>query len=101
VFGNRVLWRKFGPKREEVAGGWRKLHIEELYTFQISRNNVTAIKSRKMRGAEHVERVGEMRKHIKFCSENVKGTDNSEDLGVDGKIILEWIFGGRLWSGFI
>jgi hypothetical protein len=36
VFENRVLRRIFGPKRDEVTGGWRKLHNEELYTFATS-----------------------------------------------------------------
>jgi hypothetical protein len=36
VFENRVLWKIFGPKREEVAGGWRRLHNEELHNFYAS-----------------------------------------------------------------
>jgi hypothetical protein len=32
-FGNRVLWKKFGPMREEVAGGWRRVHNEELHSM--------------------------------------------------------------------
>jgi hypothetical protein len=36
VFENRVLWRIFGPKRDEVAGGWRKLHNEELHNLYSS-----------------------------------------------------------------
>jgi hypothetical protein len=38
VFGNRVLRRIFEPKREEVAGGWRRLHNEELYNYYTSPN---------------------------------------------------------------
>jgi hypothetical protein len=41
----------------------------------------------------HVVRMGEMRMHTKFWSENLKGRDYSEDLGVDGKMILEWTKG--------
>jgi hypothetical protein len=33
VFQNRVLRRMFGPKRDEIIGGWKKLHNEELYNF--------------------------------------------------------------------
>jgi hypothetical protein len=36
VFGNRLLRRIFGPKRDEVKGGWRKLHNEELYNLYSS-----------------------------------------------------------------
>jgi hypothetical protein len=48
-----VLRRIFGPKRDEVTGEWRKLHIEEL--------TVWVIKSRRMRWAGHVARIGEER----------------------------------------
>jgi hypothetical protein len=57
-----------------------------------SPNVVRAIKSRKMRLAGDVARMGEMRNTISL-SENLKGRDNLEDLGVWGKIILEWILG--------
>jgi hypothetical protein len=39
VFENRVLRRIFGPKRDEVTAGWRKLHNEELHNFYSSPNN--------------------------------------------------------------
>jgi hypothetical protein len=45
----RVLRRIFGPKREEVAGGWRRLHNEELHNLYVARNIITVIKSSKMR----------------------------------------------------
>jgi len=48
-FGNRVLRIKFGPKREEVAGCWRRLHNEELRNLYASSNVIRAIKLRKMR----------------------------------------------------
>jgi hypothetical protein len=41
---NRVLRRIFGPKREEVAGGWRKLHIEELHSMYSSPDDIRVIK---------------------------------------------------------
>jgi hypothetical protein len=56
VFENRVL-RIFGPKREE-DGSWRKLHNDELYSLYSSPNIVRAIKSRRMRWAGHVVRMG-------------------------------------------
>jgi hypothetical protein len=41
---NRVLRRKFGPKREEVAGGWRRLHNEKLHNLYASPNNIRVVK---------------------------------------------------------
>jgi hypothetical protein len=49
VFENRVLRRIFGPKRDEVTGGWRKLHNEELYGLYSSPSIVRVIKARRIR----------------------------------------------------
>jgi hypothetical protein len=49
VSENRQLWRIFGPKREEVVGGWRRLHNEELHNLYASPNVTRVIKSRRMR----------------------------------------------------
>jgi hypothetical protein len=57
VFENRVLRRIFGPKRDEVTGEWRKLHIEELHNLYSSPDNIRQVKSRRMRWAGHVARV--------------------------------------------
>jgi hypothetical protein len=54
MFENRVLRRIFGPKRDEVTGGWRKLHSEELHNLYSSPSIIRMIKSRRMRWAEHV-----------------------------------------------
>jgi hypothetical protein len=59
VFENRVL-RTFGPKREE-DGSWRKLHNDELHALYSSPNIVRVIKSRRMRWAGNVARMGEGR----------------------------------------
>jgi hypothetical protein len=59
--GLRVLRRTFGPKRDEVTGKWRKLHNEELHDIYSSPNIVRVIKSRRMRWAGHVARMGEER----------------------------------------
>jgi hypothetical protein len=59
VFENRVLRRIFGPKRDEVMGGWRKLHNEELRDLYSSSSIIRIIKSRRMRWAGHVVRMGE------------------------------------------
>jgi len=61
VFGNMVLRRIFGPRRDEVTGEWRRLHNEELNDFYSSPNIVRVIKSRRMRWAGHVARIGEER----------------------------------------
>jgi hypothetical protein len=57
VFENRVL-RIFGPKRDEVTGGWRKLYNEELHNLYSSPSIIRMIKSRRMRLAGHVARRG-------------------------------------------
>jgi hypothetical protein len=59
VFDNRVLWRIFRPKRDEVTAEWRKLHNEELRDLYSSPSIIRIIKSRRMRRAGHVARVGE------------------------------------------
>jgi hypothetical protein len=58
VFENRVLRRIFEPKRDEVMGGWRKLHNEELHNSYCSPSIIRMIKSRRMSWAGHVSRVG-------------------------------------------
>jgi hypothetical protein len=58
---NRVLRRIFGPKRDEVTGEWRKLHNEELNGLYSLPNIVRVIKSRRLRWAGHVARMGEGR----------------------------------------
>ena len=60
VFYNRVLRRIFWPKRDEVTREWRKLHNEELNDLYSSPSIVRMIKSRRMRWAGHVLRMGEM-----------------------------------------
>jgi len=60
VFENRAL-RIFEPKRDEVTGEWRELHTEELNDLYFSPNIVRVIKSRRMRWAGHVARMGETR----------------------------------------
>jgi len=61
VFENMVLRRIFGPRRDEVTGKWRRLHNEELNDLYSSPNTLRVIKSRRMKWAGHVARMGEER----------------------------------------
>jgi hypothetical protein len=61
VFENRVLRRICGPERDELTGDWRKLHNEELNDLYCSLTIVRVIKSRRMRWAGRVARMGEER----------------------------------------
>jgi hypothetical protein len=58
VIDKRVLRRIFGLKRDKVTGGWRKLHIEELHDLYFSPRIIRIIKSRRMRWAGHMVRMG-------------------------------------------
>jgi hypothetical protein len=58
VFENKVLRRIFGPKKHEVTGGWRKLHNKKLHDLYSSPSIIIIIKSRRMRWAGHVARMG-------------------------------------------
>jgi hypothetical protein len=61
VFENRVLRKILGPKRDEVAGEWRKLHNEELHDLYSLPGIITIMKSSRMKWAGHVARMGEKR----------------------------------------
>jgi hypothetical protein len=73
VFENRVLKRIFGPKRDEVTGEWRKLHIEELHNLYSSPDIITQVKSRRMRWAGHVACMREERKVYKVLEGKPEG----------------------------
>jgi hypothetical protein len=97
VVENRVLRIISGPKRDEV-GEWRKLHNEVLHNLYSSPNIIMQIKSRRIRWAGHVARMGEERKCTGFWWEIKKERDHLEDQGVGGKMGSEWIL-GRLAEG--
>jgi hypothetical protein len=61
VFENRVLRRIFGPKRDEVTGEWRRLQNKEIYALYSSPNIIRVIKSRRLRWAGRVARMGDRR----------------------------------------
>jgi hypothetical protein len=61
AFENRALRKIFGPKRDDVTGGWEKLHNERLHNLYSSPSIIRMIKSRRMTWAGHVARMGEKR----------------------------------------
>jgi hypothetical protein len=73
VFENRVLRRIFARKRDEGTGEWRKLHNEELHDLYSASNIVRVIKSRRMRWAGHVARLGKGRDVYRVLVGNPEG----------------------------
>jgi hypothetical protein len=74
VFENKVLRRRiFGLKRDEVKGGRRKLHNEELRDVYSSPSIISIIKSRRMRWAEHVARMGGKEKCVQIIGGKARG----------------------------
>jgi hypothetical protein len=73
VFENRVLRRIFGPKRDEVTGGWGKLHNEELHNLYSSPSIIRIMKSRRMRWAGNVARMGEKKNAHRILVGNPQG----------------------------
>jgi hypothetical protein len=76
VFENRVLRRIFGPKRDEVTGEWRKLHNEELRDLYSSPSIIRIIKSRRMKWAGHVARMGKRGTLIGYWWESQRERDH-------------------------
>jgi hypothetical protein len=78
VFENRVLRRIFGPKRDEVTGEWRKLHNEELRDLYRMHKpiKIRMIKSRRMRWAGHVARMGRRETRKDYWWESQMGRDH-------------------------
>jgi len=96
VFENRELRRIFGPKKDEVTRAWRKLHNEELNDLYPSSNYVRVIKSRRMRWAGYVARVGKRRD---LYTDLVGKSEGKRRHGISRPrwgIILRWIF--RKWN---
>ena len=71
MFENRVLRKVFGPKRDELTGEWRKLHNQELNDLYSLPNIVRVVKTRRMRWAGHVARMGEDRGVHRVLAEGV------------------------------
>jgi hypothetical protein len=73
VFENKVLRSIFGPKGDEVTGGWRKLHNEELRDLYSSPSIIRIIKLRRMRWVGHVARMGEKRNPYRLLVGKAEG----------------------------
>jgi hypothetical protein len=73
LFANRVLGRIFGLKRDEVRGGWRKLHNKELHKLHSSPSIIKMIKSRRIRWTGHIARMGEKRTTYRLVVGKLEG----------------------------
>jgi hypothetical protein len=87
-----VLKKIFGPKMEAVTGGRGRLHSDELYFLYLPPNIIWAMKSRRMTWTGHMARVGEGRGAKIVLVGKLKERDQLEDLAIDGRIILKWVF---------
>jgi hypothetical protein len=101
-----MLRKIFGPKRDEVIGGWRKLHHEELHNLYSSPNIIRMMKSSRIRWSGHVARIGEKRSAYRILVGNPEGKrrlgkprrsweDNiKKDLREIGWGGMDWIYVG-------
>jgi hypothetical protein len=85
------LKRIFGPNRDDVTGGWRKLHNEEFYNFQSSPSIIRMIKSGWMRWAEQVARIGVKRNTYRILVGKPEGIRPLDRPNVGGLTMLKWI----------
>jgi hypothetical protein len=96
VFENMVPRIIFGPKRDEVTGEWRRQNSEELMTCT-PKQIFQVIKSRRMRWAGHVARIGERRSVYRDLVDKPIGKRPLGGPVLDGRITFRWIF--RYWDG--
>jgi hypothetical protein len=88
MFENRVQRKIFGPRIDEVTRGWRKQHNEELRDLYSSPSIIRIIKSRRMRGAEHVARIREERNANRLLLRKPEGRKPLGRLRCRWRIIL-------------
>jgi hypothetical protein len=99
----RVL-RIFGPKRDEVIGGWRKLNNEEVHNLYSSPSKIIMIKTRRMRWTGHVARMRLKGMHIRYWWEIPKERGDQEDENIGWCTILKRSYerqDGVVWTGSI
>jgi hypothetical protein len=93
VLENRVQRRIFGPRRDKGTGEWRKLHYKELRDLYFSPSIITIIKSRRMRLADHVARMGEKRNAYRLL------VGNTEEKRPLGRPRRRWVYNIRMDLG--
>ena len=91
-----MLRKIFGPRRGEVTGEWRRMNNEDLNDLYTSTNIVRVIKSRRMGWSGHVVRIGGGEGGVRVLVRKSREGYHWGGLGVDGRIILRWIF--RKWD---
>ena len=91
-----MLRRIFGSERNEVTNEWRKLHNEELNDLYSLPNIVRVIKSIRMSWVGHVARMEKREAFTGYWWGILMERDHMGDPGIDGWIILKWIF--RKWD---
>jgi hypothetical protein len=97
LFEDRMLRRIFRLKRDEMVGGWRKFHDEELHSLYTSSNIIGMIKSGRMRWTGHVARMGVKRSAYRILVGKPIGKRPLGNLDIGGRIILRPIL--EKWDG--
>jgi hypothetical protein len=77
VFENKVLRRIFGPKKDELTGGWRKLYNEELHNLYTSQSIIRMITSRRIRWVGHLARIWAKRNGRRILVGKPEGKNHS------------------------
>ena len=84
---------------QHLFNEWRRLHSEQLYALYISSNIIQVIKPRRMRSAGHVACMGTGEVRTGYWWGDLTEIDNLEDLSVDRRTILKWVFNKVEWGG--